>query len=195
MKTRSILSLLGIALLLAAGCKPAAPADNPFAAADAYEKRLKEQATLKRDVGTNGLTREDVRNALWRLGITNSVSSAADDVYVGVERSWLLSDFSMRLKKRLFELNLAGVANNRFDCDDFSDGAAFFAQVDARVELKAPAGLAFGVLYYHRENPAGRHAINFSVLRDGSVLFYEPQTQMPVTLSAEERSSVNFWRL
>lgn len=188
-----LLFALVLSLALWAGCKPSEP--NPFAAADAYEKRLKEQAALKRDVGTNGLTRDDVVNALWRLGITNSVHSLADDVYLGVERSWLLDDFSMRLKKRLWDLNLAGLANDRFDCDDFSDGAAFFAQVDGRVELKAAAGLAFGVLYYHRENPAGRHAINFSVLRDGSVLFYEPQTQQPVTLTANERSSVNFWRL
>lgn len=197
---RHILTYL-LALLVWAGCKPAPAEDPALAAASDFEARLKARRERVAKLGTNGVDFDQVYVAVRRVGVPKAATHiAADETYVMPPREWVTRDLAALLRREFYALGiLSPVASayggpvGAFDCDDFADGAAFYAQATARTGLKTPAGVVFGVLYYTRDT-GGRHALNFSLTHDAGVIFFEPQTLREVSLSATEIASVDFWR-
>lgn len=202
MKTslRYLLTYL-LALLVFVGCKPAPAEDPALRAASTFEAELQARRERVAKLGTNGVDFDQVYVAVRRTGVPRAAKHiAADETYVMPARAWVTQDLAGLLRRRFFELGiLSPVASahsgplGAFDCDDFADGAAFFAQVTARTGLRTPAGVVFGVVYYTRDT-GGRHALNFSLTQDAGVIFFEPQTLREVQLSPTEIASVDFWR-
>jgi hypothetical protein len=188
--------LLALCSLLYVGCKPEAP---PESASDRFERQLKTRKEKVSRLGTNAVDFEDVYYAIRRAGVKDVRYVRADDVYVTPDRKWVTGELTSTLRSEFFDLGLlstvgSAYGDEKFDCDDFADGAAFLAQATARTQLRTKAGVVFGVLYYDRDGPLGRHAVNFSLTRDAGLIFYEPQRLMEITLSASELASVDFWR-
>ena len=186
---------LVLGLALAPGCKPEAP---PESGSDRCERQRRAGKAEVSRRGPNAVDCEDVYYAIRRAGVKDVRYVRADDVYVTPDRKWVTGELTSRLRSEFFDLGLLSTVGSaygeRFDCDDFADGAAFLAQATARTELKTKAGVVFGVLYYDRDGPEGRHAVNFSLTRDAGLIFYEPQRLQEITLSASELASVDFWR-
>lgn len=190
--------LIGLLLgaWLFAACKPEAP---PESASDRFERQLKARQEKVSRLGTNAVDFEAVYYAIRRAGVKDVRYVRADDVYVTPELKWVTDDLTGKLRTEFFDLGLlttvgSAYGDERFDCDDFADGAAFLAQAEARTRLRTKAGVVFGVIYYDRDGPLGRHAVNFSLTRDAGLIFYEPQELRQITLSASELASVDFWR-
>ncbi len=192
-----VLTVLCLLLFLLAGCKPEGPPADELPS-DRQAREAKEREVKARRLGTNVVEFDAVRRALAGAGVREVLYVRADDYYVTPDRRWIGEDLTARLRTEFYTLGLLSPVGSayagRFDCDDFADGAAFLAQAEARARLPIRAGVVFGVIYYDRDGPEGRHAINFSLTRDAGLIFYEPQRLTEVTLSATELKSVDFWR-
>jgi len=190
-------------LLLVSGCKKESPPQSDHEKAIAgYEKV---DADIRARYGANAdslLFRQGVYHALATAGVTNLLKcNISHEAFQPVDEDWVTGAYSVELNRVLFDV---GVLNQyrgvSLNCEDFALGATFVAKA---LHLKAPGRVpetspAFGYIYYRPEDPAAdkaAHAINFALLKNGSVLFYEPQSRLRVRLTASEIASIYFWEL
>lgn len=96
--------------------------------------------------------------------------------------------------KKLEELGVS-VWDKKWDCDDFSSFFRSLAQICHRKSKGSAEGIAIGEIYYHQDGDnEGNHAINVIFLENGPI-FFEPQSGLPVKLSAEEMNSIYFFKI
>jgi len=109
-------------------------------------------------------------------------------------------DFSTGFTQFKTALGVTTWTDTSWDCDKFSIACSFYAKWLNQISKNRhiAAALAVGELYYLKNAEAGgAHAINVFIVQEGDVLqllFYEPQTAQPVTLSSAELKSVSFWK-
>jgi len=169
----------------------------------AMEASDKADADLRASFGRDAdklLFRQGVQHAIAKAGVRDLLHAhISHDVYQPVEKSWVDGAYSVELNRIIFDSGAAW-RGGALNCEDFSLGATFVAKA---AHLSAPgrirdASPAFGFLYYKPEDPAANkmaHAINFGILSDGSLIFYEPQSRQRVRLSDAEVASIYFWEL
>ena len=117
-----------------------------------------------------------------------------DASYAAPTLDWLTGPFWSYFRTSRAAL---GTWTRRNDCDNFARAYAQAAQ-DAHALTAgndADALAAGEVFYFQAGDPARGHAINCAFVgADASLVFIEPQTGQPVTLSTNERNSVFFVR-
>lgn len=167
------------------------------------EKKALEEGLGASTGGRRGevLIGSEIYRAMIKNGITNLISSNISHLgYRKVNEKWVTGEFSKKYREFLFN---QGVLNwyeeGQFNCEDYSLGASFYARVLNRLSDDRIKGIsiAVGIIYYVPDmdvnNP--RHSINFMILEDESIVFYEPQYQQIVKLSKNEINSIYYWEL
>jgi len=94
-----------------------------------------------------------------------------DTMYYGVTREEF-SKAVQEYKKWIDEHELVWTSD-RFDCDDF---AVTFKAIATSILKKNSVGIAIGALYKDKQLLGG-HAYNVVLFDDGTIMFFEPQTQ------------------
>ena len=139
----------------------------------------------------------DIYSAMSRAGMTNLSKCKIDhQAYAPVQESWLKSEYFLGLQKFYYDNKVPSnwYSKGTFDCGDYADGASWYARAAHR-NLPGHLGktsIAIGVVFYMPYGQEGTHAINVAVMPDKSVIFFEPQTRLVVSLYAMEAASI-YW--
>lgn len=121
-------------------------------------------------------------------------SQISDGSYNITTLEWIIQKFYPFFVKKLEELGVS-VWDEKWDCDDFSSFFRSLAQICHRKSKGTAEGIAIGEIYYHQDGDnEGNHAINVIFLENGPI-FFEPQSGLPVKLSAAEMNSVYFFKI
>lgn len=121
-------------------------------------------------------------------------SQISDGSYNITTLEWIIQKFYPFFVKKLEELGVS-VWDEKWDCDDFSSFFRSLAQICHRKSKGTAEGIAIGEIYYRQDGDnVGNHAINVIFLENGPI-FFEPQSGLPVKLSAAEMNSVYFFKI
>lgn len=116
-----------------------------------------------------------------------------DSGYACPTKKWILNDFSMAFRGELFRKGMLTYKPEKNDCDNFAINALAFAKAcNLATPLSGRRDLLSGMLVYVQDSGSG-HAINIFVYYENSkynIMYYEPQTQKEVFLSADEKRNV-----
>lgn len=142
----------------------------------------------------------ELHTFMFTKGIINSIVIMADKNYVLTTRGWIESEFSSGLSAFQFQMGMNRWIAESNDCDKFSSATSFYAKWlnHSTPNRKVNASLACGEVYFIQDRSQSGHAINFFIVTESgnlTILFYEPQTRLFVTLSETETSSIFFWKL
>jgi hypothetical protein len=141
---------------------------------------------------------EQLENFLTEQGFANDAIKIRDARYVFPSRDWVFRAFSKAWGQFRQPFLEDGWQAELGDCDDFADGAAFYARwlhrLDFALERKAAkelgeyppvqvtagAAIAFGTFEYlvGGEDPNKAHAINCAIVSEhgkAELVFFEPQ--------------------
>jgi len=130
-----------------------------------------------------------VFETLANAGIQAEAISLRDQNYALFDRAWLAQIFAPALAQFFQNLGDATYVGESNDCDDFADGAAFYARylhhIAGRADATSPA---FGTFTYMQASGEG-HCLNCLIVSgaDGvELIFFEPQTGQFVALTSAE---------
>jgi hypothetical protein len=152
------------------------------------------------------ISRDQIYEALAKIGVDNWASLKRDQNYVCPSRQWLMGAFMQTWKRNLLNLGLIEWKAEVWDCEDISDLCMAMVKVDHAIFYHGdPAGIAFGGWGYIPDisrtvqNPNGSgHWINLAVVCEDPIEFawFEPQIPLGgtepiglVTLSKKEIAS------
>ena len=119
----------------------------------------------------------------------------SDRTYFAPSTSWLTETYHPWYRATLRAMGL-GEWKENFDCDDFSLGYHWLANVcHAQTEYGNTQGPAIGeVSYYIAGNGRRPHAINCAFIDEGRLVFIEPQQPVIIKLTPVEKASISFVR-
>lgn len=133
-----------------------------------------------------------IQEAISNFTNCNADIIILDDYYSLPAVGWITNNFSLALAENLKIFKSDKYIKERNDCDDFAFLSMSLAKISHKMSTSKNTGLAFGVFMYEIDNNGGGHAINFAVVKVGrnyELVFFEPQTQKEVFLTASERKS------
>ena len=119
---------------------------------------------------------------------------APDNTYWTPPLEWLETDVIPYYKNYLEHLDVH--YGSHFDCDDYARTFATFAHMKyySNKKEKSMDGIAIGEVWFKRDIrywPAGyAHAINVIIIEGGTVIYFEPQGCIPITLTPDEVESI-----
>lgn len=139
-------------------------------------------------------TASGIRDILGKDGINPDVAICMDRNYALPSEQWLAGDFSNSFMKMLKTMKSNSWLEERNDCDNFAEGARWFAQILHNNTMEQPCALAFGVICYKRDIDGVGHAINLVLVFDEvyKLVYYEPQNGSRLLLSPKEKASAWF---
>lgn len=129
-----------------------------------------------------------------KAGIVPATELYLDELYVLPNYDWIKNEFSKSFKSLKYYLNILTWRPEINDCDNFSNGARFLANVLNSNSTNKKANIAVGE-YYYVTDQGGGHAINFFIhspshnINDLVLDFYEPQNDTIIKLSQNEKQS------
>jgi hypothetical protein len=141
------------------------------------------------------ITLQDIVYPLSKVGVTNFLHlNNNHPAYQLVDQSQL-STYLTGLRKFYFDNKvLDWYSKGVFDCGDYAMGATWYAKSWHR-NLKDKVdgtSIAIGTVFYKQDESGQYHAINAAILKDRSVVFFEPQVQNTVNLSKSEIQSIYY---
>ena len=142
------------------------------------------------------ITSQQLQEFLTESGIQPFTVLIADDNYSLPDPQWILNDFANALRSFQLAMETATYMPEKNDCDNFTRGAAYFADVLHSRTRDVQTAICFGEFWYTLD-AGGGHAINIAVVKNGDVMelmFFEPQTLMQLTLSKTEIESCYAYR-
>ena len=115
-----------------------------------------------------------------------------DENYILPSEKWVKEQYLPKLSKFLFDYNLNTYRADANDCDDFAQYGSTVAHIlNAHNKNKIIAGIAVGDFVYF--DGLEIHAINIIITSDENkkinILFVEPQNQIIITLTQEEKNT------
>ena len=182
-------------ILICNGCNKKTTSNDKL---DILEQANQKQIEYQNQFGikTNELVfAHDIFVALVRNDVTNFTQKYTDNgAYQTVSKEWIQSEFTTSLWKFFIDTHvLNDYDRGTFDCKHYSFGSYYLGNElhrNSKDHIDG-ASLAIGVIYYFPDNKNGEtHAINVFILKDKSIVFFEPQTQQIVNLSLVERQSI-----
>lgn len=129
------------------------------------------------------------------IGVTNFLTMNNNHpVYQLVDKNDL-NTYLMGLRAFYFDNKvLDWYSKGVFDCGDYAMGATWYAKAwhrNTKTRING-ASIAVGTIFYKQDSTGIYHAINAVILKDRSVLFFEPQIQNEISLSKAEIQSINY---
>ena len=123
-------------------------------------------------------------------------SQVVDAKYSLIDKDCFFDECARILQTDLFSFR-ARYRKEVFDCDDFALLTVAILRLAYANTKDRPEGTALAVGYMFYESEQGPHAIIFAVCRSKSgereLVFMEPQTQLEITLTKDEKASTRFY--
>lgn len=155
---------------------------------DTYKKQFESQTN-------NVIFKDNIPQIFAAIGITNFlVLNNHHPVYQLFDKNDLHT-YLMGLKSFYFNNNVLNwYSKGTFDCGDYALGANWYAKAWHRNTKSKITGasIAVGTIFYTQDSTKMYHAINAVILKDKSILFFEPQTQSQIFLSPQEIKSISY---
>lgn len=137
----------------------------------------------------------DIPRIFAPIGVTNFLRMNNNHpVYQLVDKkelnTYLLGLRAFYFDNRVLDWYSKGV----FDCGDYAMGATWYAKAwhrNTKTRING-ASIAVGTIFYKQDATGIYHAINAVILKDRSVVFFEPQIQNEISLSKAEIQSINY---
>ncbi len=138
---------------------------------------------------------EEIPRVFAPIGVTNFLRMNNNHpVYQLVDKkdlnTYLIGLRGFYLDNKVLDWYSKGV----FDCGDYAMGATWYAKAwhrNTKTRIDG-ASIAVGTIFYKQDSTGIYHAINAVILKDRSVLFFEPQIQNEISLSKAEIQSINY---
>lgn len=132
---------------------------------------------------------------LFRVILDNGINEfnlrILDEKYKLPSRAFVLESFAVNFEQLKKNLRRSQYIANSNDCDKVALLAQFYSNyLHNEHKMSQGYGVAFGSFAYVREHNNEGHMINFAVVEDEQVLFFEPQTSMEVILTKKEKDEL-----
>ena len=141
------------------------------------------------------MTGDSIYELLLAKGISSRAITVLDDDYRLPARSVIVEDFAKAFDDLKSFLGTRKYIKNARDCDKFAMLAHWlFTEIHAQSDHQSK-GVAFGQFGYIRDAVWTGHQINFAIVENKELVFFEPQTCRLVELSKSEFNSCTEARL
>ena len=158
---------------------------------DQIEKDKKQFDSQKENVIFAG----DIPHSFALIGVTNFLRMNNNHPVYQLFDKKDLNTYLIGLRAFYFDNKvLDWYSKGVFDCGDYAMGANWYAKAwhrNTKTKINGTS-VAVGTIFYMQEETGIYHAINAIILKDRSILFFEPQSQNEVHLTSKEIQSINY---